>query len=134
MGLYHQELHIRRGGTGISHNLYTSLSEAGGNALCLRDGGNVPYAALGSTGDANASPLRVRKGSSVYAALKEVATAPPPTPFARVSLPAYENIHFIKPSGELPKQVRLCKDSCKCILYGACLQERWLSAGILCGR
>ena len=108
MGIYHKKLYIRRGGAVIGHNLYTSLSEAGGNALCLRDGGNVLYAALGSTGDANASPLRVRKGSAVYAVLQAVAVAPPPTPpptpFARVSLPAYENIQFIKPSGELPKQ------------------------------
>ena len=80
MGIYHKKLYIRRGGAVIGHNLYTSLSEAGGNALCLRDGGNVLYAALGSTGDANASPLRVRKGSAVYAVLQAVAVAPPPTP------------------------------------------------------
>ena len=80
MGIYHRKLHIRRGGVIISHNLYTSLSEAGGNVLCLRDGGNVLYAALGSTGDANASPLRVRKGSAVYAVLQAVAVAPPPQP------------------------------------------------------
>lgn len=110
MGIYHKTLYIRRGGAVIGHNLYTSLSEAGGNALCLREGGNVLYAALGGTGDANASPLRVRKGSAVYAVLKAVAAAPPPTPpptptpFARMALPAYENIQFIKPSGELPKQ------------------------------
>lgn len=113
MGIYHKKLHIRRDGTVISHNLYTSLTEAGENALCLRDGGNILYAALGGTGDANASPLRVRKGNAVYAVLKAVAAAPPPTPpptpptptpFARMALPAYENIQFIKPSGELPKQ------------------------------
>ena len=80
MGIYRKKLHIRRGGTVISHNLYTSLSEAGRNALCLRDGGTILYAALGGTGDANASPLRVRKGSAVYAVLKAVAAAPPPTP------------------------------------------------------
>ena len=82
MGIYHKKLYIRRGGAVIGHNLYTSLSEAGGNVLCLRDGDNILYAALGSTGDANASPLRVRKGSAVYAVLQAVAVAPtpPPTP------------------------------------------------------
>lgn len=118
MGVYGKKLYIRKSGAVIAHNLYTTHAEAGGNALCLRDGGNILYAALGSTGDVNASPLRVRKGSAVYAVLKSVAVAPPPnppnppnpptppptpTPFARIALPAYENVQFITPSGELPK-------------------------------
>ena len=112
MGIYGKKLYIRKNGAVIAHNLYTTRAETGGNALCLRDGGNIVYAALGGVNDANASALRVRKGSAVYAVLKSVAVAPPPTPpptptptpFARIALPAYENIQFIKPSGELPKQ------------------------------
>ena len=113
MGVYKKKLYIRKNNTVVSHDLYTSSGEAGGNILCLRDEANVVYAALGGVNDANASALRVRKGSAVYAVLKTVAAAPPPkppepppmpTPFARTVLPAYENVQFIKPSGELAKR------------------------------
>ena len=80
MGIYHKKLHIRKNEIVISHNLYTGLDEVGANALHLRDGGRVVYAALGGVGDANASPLRVRKNGIVYAVLQAVAAAPAPMP------------------------------------------------------
>lgn len=55
-------------------NLYTSLSDIpSGQALQVRDSSGTLYAALGSTGDSNATNLRVHKGGTTYAVLSAAA-------------------------------------------------------------
>ena len=90
MGIYHKKLHIRKNNAIIDINLYTNLAEAGGNALHLRDGNNLIYAALGGVNNTSASPLRVRKGGTVHAVLKSVSGGTgggEPTPPAEIVPP-----------------------------------------------
>ncbi|SEP36868.1 glycine-rich domain-containing protein [Propionispora vibrioides] len=75
MATYTKKLHIRKNNIITDICLYTTTSEVGSDYVILNINGNIVYAKLGSTTDANASPLRIRKSSSVYAVLTQ-ATPP----------------------------------------------------------
>lgn len=71
MSVYGKKLHIRKNGSIQNINLYTTADETQNSYIRLRDGSTVLYAAIGSTSNANASWLRVRKSGTVYAVLTQ---------------------------------------------------------------
>ena len=91
MAEYTKKLHIRKAGVVTDIKLYTTTAEVGANYLTLKDGTTPVYAKLGVTTDANASALRIRKSSTVYAVLKEAAT---PIPSGYYDIPATHNTVF----------------------------------------
>ena len=63
------------GNSAASCNLYTTTAEVGGSPYLAVCSGTTPlYAKLGTTGDAQASDLRVTKNTTTYAVLKTAAT------------------------------------------------------------
>lgn len=76
MGTFAKKLHIlKTGGTEETCNIYTTPGEVGGSPyLALEVDGTKGYVKLGSTTDANATHLRVKKNGTTYAALKEAVT------------------------------------------------------------
>lgn len=80
MGTLTKKLHIlKTGGTEETCNIYTTPEEVGGSPyLALEVNGQKGYVKLGSTTDANATHLRVKKNGTTYAAWKQ-ATVDVPT-------------------------------------------------------
>ena len=80
MGTLTKKLHIlKTGGTEETCNIYTTAKEVGGSPyLALEVDGAKGYVKLGSTTDANATHLRVKKNGTTYAAWKQ-ATVNVPT-------------------------------------------------------
>lgn len=80
MGTLTKKLHIlKSGGTEETCNIYTTPEEVGGSPhLALEVDGQKGYVKLGSTTDANATHLRVKKNGTTYAAWKS-ATVDVPT-------------------------------------------------------
>lgn len=76
MGTLTKKLHIlKSGGTEETCNIYTTPEEVGGSPyLALEVDGQKGYVKLGSTTDANATHLRVKKNGVTYAAWKEAVT------------------------------------------------------------
>lgn len=73
MAEYAKKLHIRKSGVVTDIKLYSTTGEVGANYLTLKDGTNVIYAKLGTTGDGSASALRVRKSGTTYAVLTQAS-------------------------------------------------------------
>lgn len=73
MGTLTKKLHIlKTGGTEETCNIYTTPEEVGGSPyLALEVDGQKGYVKLGSTTDANATHLRVKKNGTTYAAWKQ---------------------------------------------------------------
>lgn len=73
MGTLTKKLHIlKTGGTEETCNIYTTPEEVGGSPyLALEVDGQKGYVKLGSTTDANATHLRVKKNDTTYAALAQ---------------------------------------------------------------
>lgn len=67
MAEYSKKLHIRKGSTVTDITLYTDIKDVEKDYLVLRDGSNKVYAALVPLTDNDATWLRVRKGSTVFA-------------------------------------------------------------------
>lgn len=80
MGTLTKKLHIlKTGGTEETCDIYTTPGEVGGSPyLALKVDGTKGYVKLGSTTDANATNLRVKKNGTTYAAWKK-ATVDVPT-------------------------------------------------------
>lgn len=79
MGTLTKKLHVlKSGGTEETCNIYTTPEEVGGSPyLALEVDGQKGYVKLGSTTDANATHLRVKKNDTTYAAWKQAeATVP----------------------------------------------------------
>lgn len=79
MGTLTKKLHVlKSGGTEETCNIYTTPEEVGGSPyLALEVDGTNGYVKLGSTTDANATHLRVKKNGTTYAAWKKAyATVP----------------------------------------------------------
>ena len=72
MSTYGKKLHIIKNGTQEDIELYTTAAEAGGNVLCLSDGGTTVYAGLAAENAATASSLRVSKNGTTFAVLRNV--------------------------------------------------------------
>lgn len=79
MGTLTKKLHVlKSGGTEDTCNIYTTPEEVGGSPyLALEVDGQKGYVKLGSTTDANATHLRVKKNGVTYAAWKEAEVAVP---------------------------------------------------------
>lgn len=79
MGTFTKKLHIlKTGGTEETCNIYTTPEEVGGSPyLALEVDGQKGYVKLGSTTDANATHLRVKKNGTTYAAWKQAQVAVP---------------------------------------------------------
>lgn len=79
MGTLTKKLHIlKTGGTEETCNIYTTPEEVGGSPyLALEVDGQKGYVKLGSTTDANATHLRVKKNGTTYAAWKQAAVNVP---------------------------------------------------------
>lgn len=71
-----KKLHIlKTGGAEETCNIYTTPEEIGGSPyLALKVDGQKRYVKLGSTTDANATHLRVKKGGTTYAVQKAAVT------------------------------------------------------------
>lgn len=91
-----KKLHIlKTGETEETCNIYTTPEEVGGSPyLALEVDGQKGYVKLGSTTDANATHLRVKKDGTTYAAWKE-ATVDVPTGTVTI----YSNKVFTVPTG-----------------------------------
>lgn len=91
-----KKLHIlKTGETEETCNIYTTPEEVGGSPyLALEVDGQKGYVKLGSTTDANATHLRVKKNGTTYAAWK-LATVEVPTGEKLISMSAT----FTVPSG-----------------------------------
>ena len=78
MGTLTKKLHIlKTGGTEETCNIYTTAEEVGGSPyLALEVDGTKGYVKLGSTTDANATHLRVKKNGTTYAAWKSAVVIP----------------------------------------------------------
>ena len=76
MGTLTKKLHIlKSGGTEETCNIYTTPEEVGGSPyLALEVDGQKGYVKLGSTTDANATHLRVKKNGTTYAVWKQAVT------------------------------------------------------------
>lgn len=96
MGTLTKKLHIlKSGGTEETCNIYTTPEEVGGSPyLALEVDGTKGYVKLGSTTDANATHLRVKKNGTTYAAWKQ-AQVDVPTGNTSVG----DNYQFTVPSG-----------------------------------
>lgn len=79
MGTLTKKLHVlKSGGAEETCNIYTTPEEVGGSPyLALEVDGTKGYVKLGSTTDANATHLRVKKNGTTYAAWKEAQVAVP---------------------------------------------------------
>lgn len=79
MGTLTKKLHVlKSGGTEETCNIYTTPEEVGGSPyLALEVDGQKGYVKLGSTTDANATHLRVKKNDTTYAAWKYAEVAVP---------------------------------------------------------
>lgn len=97
MGTLTKKLHIlKSGGTEETCNIYTTPGEVGGSPyLALEVDGTKGYVKLGSTTDANATHLRVKKNGTTYAAWKK-ATVDVPT--GSLYLEGYDK-NFTVPTG-----------------------------------
>ena len=96
MGTLTKKLHILKGGTEETCNIYTTPEEVGGSPyLALEVDGTKGYVKLGSTTDANATHLRVKKNGTTYAAWKQAST---PVPTGGVYLDGNDN-SFTVPDG-----------------------------------
>ena len=72
MGTLTKKIHILAGETEETCDIYTTPEEVGGSPyLALEVDGTKGYVTLGSTTDANATPLRVEKDGTTYAAWKQ---------------------------------------------------------------
>lgn len=78
MGTLTKKLHVlKSGGTEETCNIYTTPEEVGGSPyLALEVDGQKGYVKLGSTTDANATHLRVKKNGTTYAAWKSAVVIP----------------------------------------------------------
>lgn len=65
-----QKLHYWKGGVTVDISLYNSTSDMHSNYLSLRVGGQNVYAALGDSGEIEATGLKVRKGGVTYSVMK----------------------------------------------------------------
>ena len=79
MGTLTKKLHILKAdGTEEACNIYTTPEEVGGSPyLALEVDGTKGYVKLGSTADAKATHLRVKKNDTTYAAWKQAETPVP---------------------------------------------------------
>lgn len=72
---YKETTHSKNGGAEETCNIYTTPEEVGGSPyLALKVDGQKGYVKLGSTTDANATHLRVKKDGTTYAAWKAAVT------------------------------------------------------------
>lgn len=96
MGTLTKKLHVlKSGGTEEACNIYTTPEEVGGSPyLALEVDGQKGYVKLGSTTDANATHLRVKKNGITYAAQKQAEVAVPTG-----SISINRNGTFTVPSG-----------------------------------
>ena len=94
MAEYSKKLHIRKAGVITDIKLYSTIGEVGSNYITLKDGSNVIYGKLGSTGDANVSNLRVRKSSTIYGVLKMASI-----PYTEISYTSVGTYTFTVPQG-----------------------------------
>lgn len=97
MGTFTKKLHIlKTGGTEETCNIYTTPEEVGGSPyLALEVDGQKGYVKLGSTTDANATHLRVKKNGTTYAAWKQAQVA---VPTGSMQL-TYNTVNFTVPTG-----------------------------------
>lgn len=72
-----KHLYYYKDGETHTISLYTSLAEAGNNALMLQDNNSSLYAALGLPSDSNASHLKTHKNGITWAVLFHMATGVP---------------------------------------------------------
>lgn len=77
MANYGKKLHIHKDGFVTDIELYTTLNEVQGGQgyLTLRDGTNLLYAKAGLTTDNFASPLKMKRGGTVYSVLTKASMA-----------------------------------------------------------
>lgn len=100
MGTLTKKLHIlKSGGTEETCNIYTTPEEVGGSPyLALEVDGQKGYVKLGSTTDANATHLMVKKNDTTYAAWKQ-ATVDVPSGSTTIRVFGYNSASFTVPNG-----------------------------------
>ena len=88
-----KKLHIlKTGGEEETCDIYTTPEEVGGSPyLAIEVDGRKGYVKLGSTTDARATHLRVKKDNTTYAAWTNYTTAKPQTYIAEGTKPWYDN-------------------------------------------
>lgn len=100
MAEYAKKLHIRKSGVVTDIKLYSTTGEVGADYLTLKDDINTMYAKAGTTNDANASDLTVKKGSTTYAVLTQATP-----PYTKVTYSNVGTSTFTVPAGVTKLQI-----------------------------
>lgn len=110
MSILSKKLYVQKtGGTAVACNIYSTSAEAGDKALRVRVDNTDGYIALKATDDANATGMRVKIGSVIYAvATKHESGGGVAVPYTEKYWTDAGNHSFTVPAGVTRLRVAVC--------------------------
>ena len=110
MSILSKKLYVQKtGGTAVACNIYSTSAEAGEKALRVRVDNIDGYIALKATDDANATGMRVKIGSVIYAvATKHESSGGVVVPYTEKYWTEAGNHSFTVPTGVTRLRVAVC--------------------------
>ena len=110
MSILNKKLYVQKtGGTAVACNIYSTSAEAGDKALRVRVDNTDGYVALKATDDANATGMRVKIGSVIYAvATKHESSGGTSIPNTEKYLTEAGSHSFAVPAGVTRLRVAVC--------------------------
>lgn len=110
MSILSKKLYVQKtGGTAVACNIYSTSAEAGEKALRVRVDNTDGYVALKATDDANATGMRVKIGSVIYAvATKHESSGGTSIPYTENYWTEAGSHSFAVPAGVTRLRVAVC--------------------------
>lgn len=110
MSILSKKLYVQKtGGTAVACNIYSTSAEAGDKALRVKIDNTDGYIALKATDDANATGMRVKIGSVIYAvATKHESSGGVVVPYTEKYWTEAGNHSFTVPTGVTRLRVAVC--------------------------
>lgn len=110
MSILSKKLYVQKtGGTAVACNIYSTSAEAGDKALRVRVDNTDGYIALKATDDANATGMRVKIGTVIYAvATKHESGGGVAVPYTEQNWTKAGTYTFVVPAGVSRVRVAVC--------------------------
>lgn len=119
MSILSKKLYIKKGSSTAACNIYSASAEAGDKALRVRVDNTDGYIALKATDDANATGMRAKIGTAIYAVATKHESGGVTVPYTEQQWTTVGSYTFVVPDGVTRVRVALCGGGAGAGAFGA---------------